>query len=70
MTEETFDRACCLKDDLLPSIDILIKYLNNKAVTIGDALYYLNTKDSIFNKQFHQLLTDTYKRLHDEFDKL
>ena len=56
MTEETFDRACCLKDSLLPSIDILIKYLN--------------TKDSIFNKQFHQLLTDTYKRLHEEFDKL
>lgn len=70
MTEETFDRACCLKDDLLPSINILISYISGKNVNIGDSLYYLNTKDAIFNKQFHQLLTDTYKRLHDEFSKL
>lgn len=70
MTKETFDRACCLKDNLLPNIDILIKYFDNKAATVGGALYFLNTRDSIFNKQFHQLLTDTYKRLHDEFDKL
>lgn len=70
MTEETFDRACCLKDDLLPSINTLISYISGKNVNIGDSLYYLNTKDAIFNKQFHQLLTDTYKRLHDEFSKL
>ena len=39
MTEETFDRACCLKDDLLPSINTLISYISGKNVNIGDSLY-------------------------------